>query len=266
VAAAGFLVWEFLLDDHHPNDDLADFVFERSIDENWPAESVRRTYEVVDILVRRKMKLHPFFRPSVASREFILALDIKPTDRVADIGCGTGALAIGLLEHGVPFGRLYEEDINAASLKFVRYALEKTAYPGRERVTVVHGAVTDPRLPPRSLDRVFVVNVPGLDASMDTVGGVPKVPPKVAQFYTTLVKSLRPGGEVQVLYEGEAREAGQALVRKPVALEGAPAQYIRHAAPLKGAGLKILAFEERTVHGRVYEVVSARVLKDDDPG
>ena len=264
AAGAGFLAWEFILHEDRHDDGLADFVIERSIDDNWPAESVRRTYEVVDILIARKMKLHPFFRPAVASKEFILALEIKPHERVADIGCGTGALAIGMLEHGVPFGHLYEEDINAPSLEFVSYTLEKTAYPGRERVTVVKGAVTDPRLPARSLDRVFVINVPGLDASMETTGGKPRVPPRVAAFYKVLVKSLRPGGEVQVLYEGEARTAGQTLARKAVAQAGAPAQYIRHAAPLTAAGLTVQAYEERTVRGRVYEVVSARLMKDDD--
>ena len=260
AGACAYLCWELLLDDGDDDEvfDPSSLELERSIDNGWPAEAVKHAYDTVDVLARREAKFHRHFRPAVATREFVTSLGIQPGDVVADIGCGTGALAMGLMEHGVPFKHLYEEDINAASLKFLRYLLKVTAYPASERVSVILGSETDPRLPAGAIDKVFIVNVPGLRSSGEEGAAASPIPEGVLKFFRAMVEAMRAGGELHVIFEGGLRETSEALIRTPLERSSAPVAYAQHAGPLQAVGLEILGYEERVVHGRIYQVVRAR--------
>ncbi len=75
---------------------------------------------------------------------------------VADVGAGSGYFTVRLASRVGPKGRVYANDLQPEMLKMltVRLARERVA-----NVTLVHGAVDDPRLPAASLDLVLMVDV-----------------------------------------------------------------------------------------------------------
>jgi len=75
---------------------------------------------------------------------------------VADVGAGSGYFTVRLASRVGPKGRVYANDLQPEMLKMLsaRLARERTA-----NVTLVHGAVDDPRLPASSLDLVLMVDV-----------------------------------------------------------------------------------------------------------
>jgi ubiquinone/menaquinone biosynthesis C-methylase UbiE len=75
---------------------------------------------------------------------------------VADVGAGSGYFTIRLALRVGPNGRVYANDLQPEMLKMLsaRLARQRTA-----NVTLVHGAVDDPRLPASSLDLVLMVDV-----------------------------------------------------------------------------------------------------------
>src|ERR1039458_4068954 len=79
----------------------------------------------------------------------VMALDLKPTDTVADIGAGTGYFARRFALHA---GKVYAVDIDEKLLDIVR----KDAPANLEAVLA---SPDDPRLPERSVDTVFFCDV-----------------------------------------------------------------------------------------------------------
>ncbi len=61
--------------------------------------------------VGRGEPLHPLFGPRSRSEGVVGKLALKPDDVVADVGCGTGAMELMMLETGVAFGKLYAVDV-----------------------------------------------------------------------------------------------------------------------------------------------------------
>lgn len=75
---------------------------------------------------------------------------------VADVGAGTGYFTVRLAARVGPAGRVYANDLQPQMLKMLAGRL------ARERitnVTLVQGTVEDPKLPPRSLDLILMVDV-----------------------------------------------------------------------------------------------------------
>lgn len=75
---------------------------------------------------------------------------------VADIGAGTGYFTVRLAARVGPAGRVYANDLQPEMLKMLgaRLARERIA-----NVTLVQGAVDDPKLPPAAFDLVLMVDV-----------------------------------------------------------------------------------------------------------
>ena len=231
----------------------------RSITGDWTEARQKTALKRVKIWVAAKFPLYAFFRPAVATSEFIDALEIKPTDRVLDIGCGSGALAIGMLEHKTRFKHLHEVDVDGKSLDFLRKMLDLTGYKGREKITIHLSEVGDFKLPPRSFDKVLVINIPGMNADVDKEGIARTVPPHALKFFTDLKALLRTGGEIQLLFESGMINTDQRLIRKVDNPKKPAHANRRHTLPLEKAGLEIVAVEVRTVWGTIYETVRARV-------
>ena len=107
--------------------------------------------------LREPSRIAPLFRSS--AREIDLSeLGISSSSVIADIGCGTGAFEVALLERRQPFARLYAVDIDERVLKFVGFTLAESRYEGRERVTMVHSKMDDVKLPRGSIDIAFMHN------------------------------------------------------------------------------------------------------------
>jgi ubiquinone/menaquinone biosynthesis C-methylase UbiE len=83
------------------------------------------------------------------------AIGVRPGMTVAEIGAGQGRYAVQLAVRVGPSGKVYAEDIDADALDYLRQRCQRW---GLEQVTIVHGEVNDPKLPPGKLDLIWVVS------------------------------------------------------------------------------------------------------------
>lgn len=100
-----------------------------------------------------------FDRPEREAEErsaaLVEALDIPEGGTIADIGAGTGYFTWRLARRVGPAGRVIAVDIQQRMLDL---AAETVRQHGLVNVDYVLGKETDPRLPPRSLDMVFIAH------------------------------------------------------------------------------------------------------------
>ena len=108
--------------------------------------------------------------------DVVMALDLKPSDTVADIGAGTGYFARRFARHA---GKVYAVDIDEKLLAIA----SKQASPNLQTVLA---APDDPRLPERSIDVVFFCDV------LHHIEG------RLA-YYAKLAKVLKPGGRIVIV-------------------------------------------------------------------
>jgi arsenite methyltransferase len=108
--------------------------------------------------------------------DVVMALDLKPTDAIADIGAGTGYFARRFAHHA---GKVYAVDIDEKLL-----AIAKKDAPAN--LETVLAAPDDPRLPPASVDIVFFCDV------------LHHIENRAA-YYPRLARALKPGGRIVVV-------------------------------------------------------------------
>jgi arsenite methyltransferase len=105
--------------------------------------------------------------------EVITALNLKPTDVVADIGSGSGYFTRRLARHAA---KVFAVDIDPELLKMA-------AKNAPANVETVLATASDPKLPPSSVDVVFFCNV------LHHIDNRP-------QYYAKLKAALKPGGRL----------------------------------------------------------------------
>ena len=117
----------------------------------------------------------------------VKALDLKPTDVMADIGAGTGYLSF-LISPLVPEGKVLAVDIQPEMLEIID-SLKKER--NITNVEPVQGGVSDPNLPTSSVDLALMV-----DAYHEFA--YPR------EMMEGIVSALKPGGRVVLVeYRGE---------------------------------------------------------------
>jgi ubiquinone/menaquinone biosynthesis C-methylase UbiE len=116
------------------------------------------------------------------------AIELKPTDVVADIGVGTGYFAFRLAPK-VPRGRVLGVDIQPEMLELLRKAAKEH---GVTNVEPVLGETADPKLPAGAVDVVLMV-----DAYHEF--------DQPREMMEAVVRALKPGGRV-VLVEYRAED------------------------------------------------------------
>lgn len=84
----------------------------------------------------------------------IAALSLRPTDVVADIGAGTGYMAVRLARH-LKAGTVFAVDIEP---NMVRHLAERAKASGIGNLRAITATATSPNLP-ESVDVVFLLNV-----------------------------------------------------------------------------------------------------------
>lgn len=117
----------------------------------------------------------------------VRALDLRPSDVVADIGAGTGYFTFRLAPQ-VPAGKVFAVDIDPEMLGIIR---ERMAETGIDNVEPVRGTVTDPNLPPASVDVALIVfSYPQFSHPREMMRNI--------------LAALKPGGSVVLVeYRGE---------------------------------------------------------------
>ena len=108
--------------------------------------------------------------------EVVMALDLKPTETVADIGAGSGYFTRRFAMHAA---KVYAVDIDAK-------LLETAMKDAPKNVEAVLAAPDDPKLPPASVDMIFFCDV------LHHIANRPACYPKLA-------KALKPGGRIVVI-------------------------------------------------------------------
>src|SRR5262249_27498358 len=85
----------------------------------------------------------------------IAALGIRPGDRVADLGAGSGYFTVRLADAVGPGGKVYAVDVDEAMNGYLRDRLRRA---GIDNVEVILGRFDDPLLPNGGVDLVLVVD------------------------------------------------------------------------------------------------------------
>jgi ubiquinone/menaquinone biosynthesis C-methylase UbiE len=88
-------------------------------------------------------------------QKLVDALDLKPTDVVADVGAGTGYISFKIASK-VPQGKVLAVDVQPEMIKILGDRISQSRIPN---VTPILGTEQDPHLAPNSLDLAIFVDV-----------------------------------------------------------------------------------------------------------
>lgn len=108
--------------------------------------------------------------------DVVMALNLKPTDTIADIGAGTGYFARRFTHHAA---KVYAVDID-------QKLLDIAGKDAPENLKTVLATPDDPRLPDDSVDIIFFCDV------------LHHIENRAA-YYPKLAKALKPGGRIVVI-------------------------------------------------------------------
>jgi len=112
--------------------------------------------------------------------EVVARLNLKPGDDVADLGAGSGYFTLLFAKAVGPQGKVYAIDILPEMLDYVR---QRAQNDGVKNIQLVQATEHDPKLPPASVDMIFIC---------DSLHHIPERP----TYYPLLAKALRPGGRL----------------------------------------------------------------------
>ena len=144
----------------------------------------------VEAAVAAGKPVHTIFGLRSRSPVVAEALELQPTDVVADIGAGTGGFELLLVEGDYAFETLWAVDVDQDALTWFDWALAKAAPDSRERVRTLHSGGRDGRLPQQGVDKALLLNTP----FYLTGDGVVTNDPGSLRCMKSLVDALRPEG------------------------------------------------------------------------
>jgi len=84
------------------------------------------------------------------------AIGLKPGMTVAEVGAGTGYVALRMARRVGPAGKVYANDVQPEMLQLLRGNALKA---GLTNVSTVLGTESDPQLPPAQIDLIILVDV-----------------------------------------------------------------------------------------------------------
>ena len=145
--------------------------------------------------------------------EVMDAIGIKPGIVVGVIGAGKGRWVVQLAVRVGETGKVYAEDIDGESLKHLEKRYKQW---GLENIEIIKGDITDPKLPDKTLDVIFIISA--YHHFQDPV-----------ELLKNALSSLKPGGLLAIgewikatspeQVEAQMNAAGFTLVRTETFLE-----------------------------------------------
>ena len=132
----------------------------------------------------KKFAYEGFGRDKWQEPEQVIAdLELRPGDRVADLGAGAGYFTFRLAKAVGPTGHVYAVDVDKG---LIEYISERARDDGFANVSVILAKYDDPSLPVDSVDLIFTSNT------------YHHLEDRVAYFRNAR-KYLRPGGRVAII-------------------------------------------------------------------
>lgn len=123
--------------------------------------------------------------------QLLKALDFQPGQTICDLGCGNGFYTLRIADAVGPEGRVLAVDIQQEMLHLLELRAKEGSY---KNVEMVLGTEDDPKLPPKSVDQMLLVDVYHEFS-------------KPAEMLKAMRKSLKPGGQlILVEFRGEDDE------------------------------------------------------------
>jgi precorrin-6B methylase 2/mono/diheme cytochrome c family protein len=164
-----------------------------------PSEPRERTRSIAPTSENVAFFNRPERNAEERSDALVQALEIRAGARVADIGAGTGYFTWRLAERAGPTGKVIAVDIQQRMLDL---AAETVKQHGLGNVDYVLGRESDPRLPERSLDMVFIAYSYHEFSQPETI-------------MDAIRRSLKPGGRLVIVeYAKESQLAPASSLHK----------------------------------------------------
>jgi precorrin-6B methylase 2 len=164
-----------------------------------PSEPRERTREISTVSENVEFFNRPERAAEERSDDLIAALEIPEGATIADIGAGTGYFTWRLAQRVGPKGKVIAVDIQQSMLDLAAATVRQH---GLINVDYVRGSSTDPRLPPQSLDLVFIAHSYHEFADPETM-------------MEAVRRSLKPGGRLVIVeYAKEKRLAPASTLHK----------------------------------------------------
>ncbi|MBI1353627.1 MAG: methyltransferase domain-containing protein [Acidobacteria bacterium] len=91
-----------------------------------------------------------------APSKLLEALDLRPGQTVADIGCGNGFYSLQIAQRVGPTGKVYAVDIQPEMLELLQ---QRAAEAGVTNIVPVLSTPADPKLPEGAVDLILLVDV-----------------------------------------------------------------------------------------------------------
>ena len=101
----------------------------------------------------------PLFAKRSHSSEILDFIDLNAADVFADIGVGTAALELAILEKNIPFKALYLIDVDKTVLDFVQFELDSLPQK-KPNLHVVHSRFDNISVPKETLTKALLLNTP----------------------------------------------------------------------------------------------------------
>ena len=169
-------------------------------------------------------------------------LELKPTDVVADIGCGTGAAEVAVVEARVPFARWYLVEVHRPTAALAKHLISRAAPSVAARFEVKLTSTEEVQLPADSVDVMFMVN---LRLAMPRLASdAPLSRGRVKRMMDSIHRVLRPGARLH-LFEPTIDKNEQ-----PYPMDQLVQNYLNH-------GFKVVKHQELVLHLRFHHVVLA---------
>jgi hypothetical protein len=169
-------------------------------------------------------------------------IDLKPDDVFGDIGVGTGALALTILENKTPFSDMHLIDTNQTVLSFLEWTLNETGLNG-DKVHVVHSKPSGILIPADTLDKALLLNTP----FYISFEGESSLSPSTLSCMKSIVDALKENGEL-IIIERHLNETEDFPVEEDPKKWCAPLIEAFQPFGLSVTELKTLKLDDRNPH------------------